>query len=464
MRGNTSILIKWSAFALFMAMAVVGDIAAAQDPGQEQSDKSAAAARDSGKKPENSDSVPVSPLSAGSLNTYFYQIGTAGLLAGNREGLHLGGLYIPTASATGVVDKFEGTKTSPGVEYDAAVLQTTVIYDHTLGQNRRFAIQYQPSIAFANGQVVRDFSNQNTSIDLLLYTRPRWSVRFSDGFQYRYTQRAVGYPYLDVNPVTSGTVQNTFLDGPRRWLSDSAYVSVAYALSPRSSIGVSPGYVFSESGTGSNFAKGVSYGGNVNWNYRTSERQTIGFVYSGQLIRETETSVATFDTIYQTFAGTWGRQLAASLFVQGAGGLTTSTSSIASSTRQWYFYGNLGAVKQIGRSAIALTYSRSDTLFYGLISSQYADRVDLTYQARMSQRLSWSIGGGYLRQVQSGGVAGWYTTSNVQFLLSPRAGLSATFDYSHKNQRLGNVVTNLFAGNRDVYTFGIRWAPAQAPH
>jgi hypothetical protein len=89
-------------------------------------------------------------------------------------------------------------------------------------------------------------------------------------------------------------------------------------------------------------------------------------------------------------------------------------------------------------------------------------RIALTYQNRLTQRLSWSVGGGYLRQVQSDGFSGSYATADVQFLLAPRSGIFAAFDYYHKNQ---SVNTNdLFSGNQDTFSFGIRWQPGRIAH
>jgi hypothetical protein len=451
--------IGWLLCTLVFALAIFPSLAAGQDSSQQTSDKNPPR-QDSSTLPEKSDATPASPVGAGWLDSYFYQIGTAGLLAGSGQGLHWGGLYIPGASATGVIDRFEGTQTTPGQQYSVGVLQTTVIYDHLIGHNDRIAVQYQPSLAFANGQVYRDFSNQYSSLDLLLFTRPRWNVRFNDGFLYRYAQRSVGYPYFDANPVTSGTVQNGFLDGPTRWLSDTANLTVGYALSPRSTLGITPAYTFSESGSGSGFARAASYGGIVNWIYRMSGRQTVGLVYNSQLIRET--SGSTFDTFYQTVAATAGRQLSGTWSIQGSAGITTSTDTIPKSTRGWYFYGSFGTIKQLNHaSSLALNYSRGDTLATGLISSQYADRLDVSLQRRISARLNWSIGAGYLHEVQSQASGAWYAGTHAQFLLAPRAGLLATFDYTHKGQQLGNVATDLFNGDRDLFTFGIMWQPAQ---
>ena len=462
-RGNFFLALNWKFLIPLLIILCVPDLTFAQDPTQDagkQKPSTQDTATDTSK-----DATPASPYALAWADSYIRQIGTAGLLAGNRQGVGWGSLYIPSASVTGIVDQFEASATTPGATFKAAVFQTTVIYDHRLGTSR-IAIQYQPSMAVEDGQVVGNFSNQNSNFDWLLYARPRWNVRLSDGFRYYYTQQTAGLSYLDVSAVTSGLATNNFLDGGGRWLSNNAYMSVSYALSRRASITMTPSFTFSEAGTGATLTRGASYGGSFTWNYRTSERQTVGLQYTGELLHEagfgtsSSTSGAPTDTLFHTVAGSVGHQLSATFFVRGSLGATTSTQSPF--PRQWFVYGTFGLVKQIVRSSLGINYSRGNTLSNGLIANQYADRVDVTLQNPIGTRLNWSLGGGYLRQVNSGGFSGWYGTSDVQFLLAPRAGLFLTFDYYRKNQATNS--NNLFSGNRNLYTFGLRWQPGRVAH
>ncbi len=261
----------WLIFSLFLAIFLLPKLGLAQDAGQDAG-KQKPPAQDASKEGNNKGAEPASPYGLAWADSYIRQIGSSGLLAGNRVGIGWGSLYIPSAGVTGVVDQFEGTSTTPGTSYASAVLQGTVVYDHRLGSSR-IALQYQPSMAISQGQVVGNFSNQNTSLDWLIYSRPRWNVKLSNGFRYYYTQQSFGSSYLDVNTVTSGIATNNFLDGPSRWLSDDATLSISYALSRRASLTIAPSYTLSESGTGVNLSRGASYGGSVSWNYRTSEHQ-----------------------------------------------------------------------------------------------------------------------------------------------------------------------------------------------
>jgi hypothetical protein len=453
------------ALHLIVMVSALPNLISAQESGQ-ASGKDKPAAQDASRSADSTDATPATPLGLVWSDSYIRRIGTSGVLAGNRQGIGWGRLYIPSAGVIGIVDKFEGTSTRPWTTLATAVLQTTVVYDHRINGGSRIAVQYQPSIAIAEGQVVANFSNQNTSLNVLIYARPRWNVQFSDDFRYYYTQQSFRLPYFDVNPVTGGTVANTFLDGPSRWLSNMGSLSVAYALSARSSILVAPNYTYSESGASGNLERGASYGGSVRWDYRASERQTVGIQYIGELIRVTSPMTSgttlgpTIDTVFQTIAGTAGRQLTATWFVKGAFGATTS--AVSASQRQWVPYGTFGLLKRLGQSYLGIDYSREDTLFAGLISNQFADHVDLTYQHQMYKRWAWGVGGGYLWQVQSGGVSAWYTSSTAQFLLAPRAGLFATFDYAHKKQIA--ATSHLFRGTRDTFSFGILWQPGKVQH
>src|SRR4029077_9276883 len=130
-------------FALLFALLSLPNQASAQDTSQSSGNQkpgTQAAPKDA----DNKEAEPASPFGLTWANSYIRQIGSAGLLAGSREGIGWGSLYIPSAAVNGIVDQFEATGATPATSYTAAVLQTTVVYDHRIG-NGRFALQYQPS-------------------------------------------------------------------------------------------------------------------------------------------------------------------------------------------------------------------------------------------------------------------------------------------------------------------------------
>lgn len=431
----------------------------AQESGESTSQGSAASqsTKDNSNAPESSRAQTVSPVSTSWASQYFYQIGSAGVLAGNPQGLHLGRLYVPTAEVRGVVDDLRGVNGQSDSVLTGTLFDATVVYDRQFGSNR-FAVQYQPRMAIADGRVVSDFSNQNTSLDMIVYSRPRWNVRIHDGFAYFYSQESAGFNYFDVSSITSGTVTNGFLDGPNRWISNTASASISYALSARSAITVTPRYIFSESGESPRLIKGDTFGSDVGWNYRTSAVQSVGLQYSGQLIRENESRDVSSNTIYHSLDATLSRQLSPTWLLTGALGATVQ--SVYTGSHFWYAHGAFGLVKQFPQSSLAFNYYRGDTLASGLISNQFSDRYDATYQKKLGRRLTGSVGGGYLRQAFSGNLRAWYVLAQAGYLLAPKAGLSFAIDYAHKQQK--GSVGSLFVGDHDSFLFGLQWQPARA--
>src|SRR5580765_5116644 len=109
-------------------------LASAQEASQTPS-QDASRVQNTNKKPDDDKggSVPVIPLGLTWTDSYVRRIGYAGILAGNREGIGWGSLYIPTASVTGVVETLDTTAGQTGGVFAATLFQATFIYDHKLG-------------------------------------------------------------------------------------------------------------------------------------------------------------------------------------------------------------------------------------------------------------------------------------------------------------------------------------------
>src|SRR4029077_14982721 len=104
---------NWMSFTLFIAAFLLPDLGLAQDPGQ-NSGTQKPADQGAAKDAENKEAAPTSPLALAWTDSYIRQIGTSGVLAGNREGVGWGSLYVPSASVSGIVDQLEGTSAAPG--------------------------------------------------------------------------------------------------------------------------------------------------------------------------------------------------------------------------------------------------------------------------------------------------------------------------------------------------------------
>src|SRR5437660_5710009 len=165
----------------------------AQDTGQPSSSEKPAPT-DSSKTQDQSGQQPAPGAAIGWTNSYFHALGSAGVLAGSREGLHWGKFYILSADAMGAVERLETTGVLSTDVQGQALFSAMLVYDREFKTNR-IAIQYRLRLAVADGQVQKDFSNQNASLDMILYSRQRGNVRFGDNFQYYYMQQAFGKLY-----------------------------------------------------------------------------------------------------------------------------------------------------------------------------------------------------------------------------------------------------------------------------
>src|ERR1700694_5791432 len=114
----------WQIFSLLLAAFFLPNLGSAQDAGQDAGNRKPAV-QGVPKDSDNKDGAPASPYALAWADSYIRQIGTSGVLAGNREGIGWGSLYIPSAGVSGIMDQFEGTKTAPGASYAAAVFQPT---------------------------------------------------------------------------------------------------------------------------------------------------------------------------------------------------------------------------------------------------------------------------------------------------------------------------------------------------
>lgn len=409
-------------------------------------------------EPKASRYEPSGGLGGSWADTYFRQIGSAGLLAGDPQGLKWGRFYIPDAAVIGVIDRQTGSSSAPDDTASRELFRTTIVYDRLFHRNR-LALQYQPQLALADGHVIKDFSNQNTSLSMIVYAKPRLSVRVNDYFQYFYTQQAGAGGFLDADFSTFSTAQNLFLTGPERLLYNNLSSAISYALSARSSLTITPTYTYIVSGIGNDRIRGQLYGGGVDYTYRTSAQQLVGITYSYEWIHRGFNTGGTSDTQFHTIAGLIERRLSPSWFVKGSLGVTVPTGG-DNGSQPLFAYGNASLVKQFIRSTAALTYSRGDSFASGFVSGQFADRIDITYTRQISRRFRGTAGAGYLREVGSSAFQAKYASGGLDFLLAPRAGLFLTTSYSRRHQATNSL--NLFSGNLDLFTFGLRWNPSRA--
>ena len=384
-------------------------------------------------------------------------IGTASPLSAFEGRWKWGPLYLGESDARAVYDSIRPTDAATsGIQASNNVLSlysTSLILDKEWSRSR-IAVQYQPRLAIAPGQVSFDYMNQNANFTTYFQLTPRWTMGIFDGFYYTNTDSMLGALYADADAVSLISVQNVVLDTSAKYLSDAGGVSFSYALTPRTYVSFSPGGGYTRT-SGLSIANGseisrtsLTFGASVR--HIISPRTTIGFEYTDNYSQFTSNLPL---SQYHSFGITYIHQFTATIGASILAGATLSTYSGEGS--YWTSSGAISVFKSFRRASISAVYSRGQYLG-GYVTNHIGDRADVLYRQRLSMRLGFTGSIGYQRELSgSTGAYGKYGEGEVNYELTPSTGLFA--DYVYKIQT-GDTV-QLFNGSRDFISAGIRWSP-----
>src|ERR1051326_351868 len=137
------------------------------------------------------------PLTAGQLadQPEIRQLGSANLLSSDVSLFHFGPLHVASVEFSQAYDGI-GSDTS----HLLSTFRTGLVAEHTLHRSR-LALQYSPRLTIADGQVLQNFSNQDSSLDTLFMLSPRLSVAIYDQFQLLRTTNLDSDSFLSADPI-----------------------------------------------------------------------------------------------------------------------------------------------------------------------------------------------------------------------------------------------------------------------
>jgi len=385
--------------------------------------------------------------------TQINQAGTANPLSLSVGHLRWGSLYIGDSDARGVVDVIRPSNGKPSTTNVLSLMRSSLIFDKEFGKSR-LALQYQPRIGVANGQVAFDYLNQTAAADTYFLLSPHWTMGLFDHFTYSNNASLIGGVFADANTVTSTTIQNNFLDGTASWLSNSSGVSFSDTITPRTVLTVSPALNYSRT-SGFAGAKGavfsnLDYATSVGVRHAISPRTSLLADYTNKLSRFKGTAQ---NSVYNTYEVGGIHQFTQTIGANAAIGVTEV--SYVGRSRLWTATGSVSVFKAFQRGNLSFVYSRGDTLS-GFVTNHLGEREDVLYRYRLSRNLSTVVGGGYQRELQGGlSIAGKYLDGQLTYSLTPT--LSVFTNYAYKLQSGNNF--QVFAGTRTFFSGGIRWDP-----
>jgi hypothetical protein len=364
------------------------------------------------------------------------ELGSGGWLGESLGPLHWGSLYVSSFSITQGYDEFRGG--DPGAlvgVFHPSIFRTSVVYNPHLSRTS-LALQWHPQVGVVNGQFANNLSNQEVSFDVITLLSPRLTLRIRDHFSYLSVQNTFADAYLNAaQSIQNSSVQNGFLVGPGTWITNTAGISLAYALSPRTELTFAPSFDYSHetkttvplSGSPNGFPRLIGsneYSGAVSLDHRLSLLRTVKLYYFLNAVKFE--NIPSY-TSYNTIGGAYSEQFSPTWFVNLSAGASTAA-FLNNEPRTWTVSARADVMKKFRSVAAMLAYSR------GLSLSQYAsrnftDRVDLTCDLLLTHRLNGQVGFGYQRVNGPPLLSGKYGTSRLGYQLLPSLTLWATYVY-----------------------------------
>jgi len=373
--------------------------------------------------------------------------------------LRWGPVYVRTLEFSQSYDQISGAPTAgQGIfnqgSFDTSILRASIVYDRVIGQNR-LELEYDPRLTIVNGVVGKDYLNQSANLNYVQTLSPRWTLGLSNSVAYYSVRQLYGDYFLPVNTIAPGALPSSFLDSGGSWLNTNSQVSLAYALSPTSTLTISPNFSYSYvTGTTSGGGSGnvYQYGAQLNWTKQLTAHRSINAAYYYRAVESAGSSVP-----YQSIQVGITQDLGPSTVIGGSIGLLSSGFP---SNQDNTVAGSVQLSRKLGRAVGSIGYYRGMPLFSELASQGVSQYVQGSYQVNLSQRWYLSVQGGYENSLTSNiiNVSGKFGSAEVGYRLTPQ--ISSYFSYTYKTQ--GGTDALLLSGTRKSYVAGLRWTARAA--
>ena len=406
---------------------------------------------------------PVEPVLGVDANQYQIQaLGKANNLLMSNSPLRWGPVYVASASAfylsASGLEQDPTTLQFTHASGNAAVLQTDIVFDHMFGR-KRFAIQYSPEVTILNGQIINDFTNTALSLDTKYLLSPRVVLSLGDEFVSRSSQLIGVNGGISMDSLLGTTDTSSVLGSSSRYYSDQFRSSLAYLISGRDQLLISPIFIWEHTDVSDTPTNSYTYGVSVAYDHAFTRRVSAGLFYS---LEDRSFSGQLTNALYNTFGVSFSYHFAPSWSFSGTLGATEVGGGGAAS--EWTTTGAASLVKTFRRSSAAIAYNRG-TRFDPFLTNRFATRYDGTYTFALTRRWSVSATGSYQYGNYSSTsflpetIYGTYATGRTTFRLRDTVNLMAAYEKRWQHGSANEVIP----GAQTSYTFGVVWTAVQRP-
>ena len=406
--------------------------------------------------------APIYPGDVGDPNSPVPAIrtinGAGPLPSGRVSAVQFGSLYLQSADFFQSIDSISATGQPNTLRRSRSTFRGEIVLDHAF-RTSHFAVQYQPRLSVVDGNTSTDTANLAATWSTFFPITTVLGVSLNSSLSYYSQQSQFDNLNLMADVTTGSLVQSNFLEGSGHFLNERTELAVRYQLGPRSRLDVVPFFEY-DTASGTQLA-GESYSPGVTaaFGYALSATKSMGLSYE---VRDTHFTKILPTTLYQAVNVSYSQLLSPTWRYSAAAGFATATSTGLGApplggvrSTQTTATGSFNLIKSFRESSLAFQYYRGEAV--GLqVTNGFADRFDVSYNRRLSQRVQLDLGVGYYREFLSAtNTSGFYASGGVGYQIARRWSLQTV--YAYKKQTNGGV--DFATGQLHYISFGIRWEP-----
>jgi hypothetical protein len=460
----------WMWLIIAVSLGLLPPVGRAQDPNQQDNppqqnpppDKTAQ------EQPPTPPAAPGSPAATGPnpLDTQIHPAGQAVPWFGGASPLRWGDFSIANFSYNYVIDHFQPFDGEPSEDLDLQILRTSLVFEHYFGK-QHILLQYNPQLAVLNGKVAGNAGMDNeVALGTTFQLTPRFTFIFKDAFAQLHSRQLYPPDYLAVDQEGGNLIQNNFLQNAGSYLANTVTGVGVYQWSPRDTLTFSSAFKYAHATNDNDINNqvpvqtGYDISESVAYTHRLSLRQTVGAIYTFELLRETQNVAVPGNTLFHTIAGFYALQLAETWAIRGEfGGNFTRYPNNTPPLNT--LAGGASIVKNfkndLGNFALAYTRGRTENNF---ITAHTGDLIQAAYSQHFFKRLVWNSGAGYYRETGADPRDfGKTLDSSLAYEFIPNFFLSGQYAYLFQKA----TVADLLSGKRNTIILGLKWEPHRLP-
>jgi hypothetical protein len=410
--------------------------------------------------------APATPAATGPtpLDTQIHPAGQAVPWLGSSSPLRWGDFSISNFTYNFVVDHFQPFGGDPSEDMNLNIFRTSIVFEHYFGK-QHILLQYNPQLAILNGDVAGNAGMDNQiALGTTFLLSPRFTLVVKDAFIQVHSRQLYPEDYLAVDNLGGNVIQNNFLQNAGSYIANTITGIGVYQWTPRDTLTFSSSFKYAHATgdddpnnnafaqIGSDFAESVAY------THRLTSRQSIGAVYTLELLHQSENVAIPGNSYFNTFAGFYAIQVAETWAVRGEFGGNFATYPDGTPPLKT-FAGGVSIVKNFKNDMgnFALGYTRGVTE-NNFITARTGDLLQAVYSQHLFKRLVWNSGAGYYRQMGADPRdVGKLVHTALDYEIVPNFFLSGQYAYLFQKAD----TPDLLSGERNTFILGLKWEPHQ---